>query len=682
MATQQDLVNAIRVLSMDAVQQAASGHPGMPMGMADIAEVVWRDFLRHNPENPQWPNRDRFMLSNGHGSLLHYVLLHLCGYALPLAEIKRFRQLHSLTPGHPEYGDTPGIETTTGPLGQGIANAVGMAIAERVLAAQFNRGEHCIVDHWTWVFAGDGCLMEGISHEACSLAGTLGLGKLIVIYDDNGISIDGEVSGWFSDDTAARFNAYGWQVIADVEGHDRDSIRLALVSARAERSRPTLIACKTVIGYGAPHKQATAAAHGAPLGSAEVAAVRQRLGWPHPPFEIPQAIYDGFDARPAGRLFEAQWLADFAAYKAAHAELAAEFTRRIEGRLPEQWAADCARLTAATVTKAEAMASRKASHNMLQHFGTALPELIGGSADLAGSNLTLWRGSRALSRSDSDANYIYFGVREFAMVAITSGLALHRGFIPYSATFLVFSDYARNAIRMAALMKLRSVLILTHDSLGLGEDGPTHQPIEHAASLRLIPNLSLWRPCDAVETAIAWRYALERRHGPTALLLSRQALPHQRRDESALANIKHGAYVLCDAQPGLALQAIIIATGSEVALAMQAATELAARNLGIRVVSMPSTDAFAAADARYRETVIPRSVKARVVIEAGATASWHQYAGSDGTVIGIDTFGVSAPAAEAFAHYGFTVENVVKQVTAVIARCKKPFVLGEGLGRV
>ena len=487
MATKQELVNAIRVLSMDAVQQASSGHPGMPMGMADIAEVVWRDFLRHNPKNPHWPNRDRFVLSNGHGSLLHYVLLHLSGYALPLAEIKRFRQLHSITPGHPEYGNTPGIETTTGPLGQGIANAVGMAIAERILAAQFNRDEHPIVDHWTWVFAGDGCLMEGISHEACSLAGTLGLGKLIMIYDDNGISIDGQVSGWFSDDTAARFKSYGWQVIANVDGHDRDAIRLAVLSARTDRTRPTLIACKTIIGYGSPNKQATAAAHGAPLGSAEVAAVREQLGWQHAPFEIPKDIYEAWDACPAGDRHETKWHADFAAYRVAYPVLATEFMRRTEGRLPDQWQDHCTRLIAATAAKGESIASRKASQNTLQHCGAVLPELIGGSVDLAGSNLTLWNGSKAFNRHHRDANYIYYGVREFAMVAIASGLSLHGGFIPYSATFLVFSDYARNAIRMAALMGLRSVLVFTHDSLGLGEDGPTHQPIEHAASLRLIP---------------------------------------------------------------------------------------------------------------------------------------------------------------------------------------------------
>ena len=666
MPSRQELANAIRVLSMDAVQRAGSGHPGMPMGMADIAEVVWNDFLRHNPEHPHWLDRDRFVLSNGHGSMLHYALLHLSGYALPLKELQRFRQLHSMTPGHPEYGDTPGVETTTGPLGQGIANAIGMAIGERAMAAQYNRPGYCIVNHWTWVFAGDGCLMEGISHEACSLAGSLGLGKLILIYDDNNISIDGEVSGWFNDDTPARFAAYGWQVIDAVDGHDADSIHTALVSARREQTRPTLVVCKTIIGFGAPHKQGTAAAHGAPLGKDEIAAARERLGWKHEPFKIPDAIYAGWDARTTGREHEAQWSQDFASYSAEYPHLAAEFTRRSKAILPPGWAAHSDRLITATATKAEDIATRKASQNALEHFGPILPELIGGSADLAGSNLSLWSGSRALTRTDANANYIYFGVREFAMVAIASGLALHGGFIPYSATFLMFSEYARNALRMAALMKLRSVFVLTHDSIGLGEDGPTHQAVEQAASLRLIPNMSVWRPCDAVESAVAWRHALERTDGPTSLLFSRQSLPHQSRTKQQLSAVCRGGYVLNDCDPTLSLRAIIIATGSEVALAMDAATVLAKRNIGVTVVSMPSVDVFEAQDSDYKQAVIPSTVKARVAVEAGVSDGWYKYVGSDGRVVGIHTFGASAPAKDVFTYFGFTVDNVVAAVISAI----------------
>ncbi|HET9663082.1 MAG TPA: transketolase [Burkholderiales bacterium] len=654
-----DLANAIRALAMDAVQQANSGHPGMPMGMAEIAEVLWNHHLRHNPADPLWPDRDRFVLSNGHGSMLLYALLHLTGYDLPLDEVKRFRQLHSKTPGHPEYGLAPGVETTTGPLGQGLANAVGMALAERLLAAQFNRDGHDIVDHHTYVFCGDGCLMEGISHEACSLAGTLGLGKLIAFYDDNGISIDSEkadIRGWFTDDTPRRFEAYGWHVIPNVDGHDFAAIESAMIRAKAESSRPTLICCKTVIAKGAPKKANTGAAHGAPLGAEEVAATRANIGWKYPPFEVPQHVYAGWDARARGARLQAQWIEKFAGYARNHPELAAEFQRRVAGTLPAHWTAARNDVIAGTNGKAESVATRKASQNALEGFGAHLPELVGGSADLAGSNLTLWSGSRPVQRG-SGGNYIYFGVREFAMAAMTNGISLHGGFIPYCATFLTFSDYARNALRMAALMKARSIFVFTHDSIGLGEDGPTHQAIEHAASLRLIPNMDVWRPCDTVETACAWAAAIERRDGPTSLLLTRQNVPFQQRSAEGLAAIARGGYVLSDAG-GEAPRCVLIATGSEVQLAMDAQKKLAAQGVAVSVVSMPSTSVFDRQDAAYRERVLPRGVP-RVAVEAGVSDYWRKYVGLDGAVIGIDRFGESAPAGELFRFFGFTADRVV-----------------------
>ena len=656
--------NAIRALSMDAVQKAKSGHPGMPMGMADISEVLWCDYLKHNPANPAWPNRDRFILSNGHGSMLHYALLHLTGYDLPISELQNFRQLHSRTPGHPEYGYAPGVETTTGPLGQGLTNGVGMALAEKVLAAQFNRDQYAVVDHHTYVFMGDGCMMEGISHEACSLAGTLGLGKLIAFWDDNGISIDGAVAGWFTDDTPARFRAYGWQVIEDVDGHDPQAISQAISEAQGDSDRPSLICCRTVIGWGSPNKQGKESCHGAPLGDDEIALTRDALDWPHGPFEIPGDVREAWDARTQGASRENDWQARFEAYRATHPDLASEFERRIAGEFPQDWAERSQAFIDSVNADTPTVASRKASQLALDGFGPFLPELIGGSADLAGSNLTLWSGSKTISRDDAAGNYIYFGVREFAMAALGNGLALHGGLIPYSATFLVFSDYARNALRMAALMKIRQVFVFTHDSIGLGEDGPTHQPVEHTASLRLIPNMSLWRPSDAVETAVAWRCAIERTDGPTSLALSRQNLPHQARDSAQISDIARGGYVLLDCEG--APEAIIIATGSEVALAMDAATLLGEKGRRIRVVSMPSTDVFDAQDEDYRESVLPRAVTARVAVEAGVTGGWLKYVGLSGTVVGIDRFGESAPAGEAFEYFGFTVDNLVGRVESLM----------------
>ena len=657
MPTRRELSNAIRALSMDAVQQANSGHPGMPMGMADIAEVLWNDFLVHNPGNPTWSNRDRFVLSNGHGSMLQYALLHLSGYALPIEEIRNFRQLHSMTPGHPERGDAPGVETTTGPLGQGLSNAVGMAIAEKILAARFNRDGHDIVDHRTYVFLGDGCLMEGISHEACSLAGTLGLGKLIAVYDDNGISIDGEVQGWFTDDTPKRFESYGWHVIPTVDGHDPQAIAQALTSANAQTDKPTLICCQTVIGWGSPNKQGKDSAHGAPLGADEIALTRAALDWPHPPFHVPKPIQAAWDARAKGAELESKWQTDMQAYARKHGDLAGEFNRTMAGDLPANWSAIVAAFLHETNHAAENVASRKASQNVLETFSKVLPELIGGSADLAPSNLTKWSGSVPLSRTQADANYIHYGVREFAMSAIASGIALHGGLIPYSGTFLTFSDYARNAVRMAALMKLRNIFVYTHDSIGLGEDGPTHQSIEHTASLRMIPNMSLWRPCDAVESVVSWQKAIERSDGPSCLLFSRQGLPHQSRTAAQLADIQRGGYVLrdCDGTP----EVILIATGSDMALAMSSADKLSESGTEVRVVSMPCVDRFEAQSSAYRNSVLPEDVGARVAIEAGVTHTWYKFVGRKGQVVGIDSFGASAPANVVFEHFGFTVENVV-----------------------
>jgi len=660
-----DKANAIRALAMDAVQKAKSGHPGMPMGMADIAEVLWNDYLSHSPMNPVWPDRDRFVLSNGHGSMLHYALLHLAGYDLPIEELKNFRQLHSRTPGHPEYGYAPGVETTTGPLGQGVSNAVGMALSEKMLAAEFNRESLNIVNHYTYVFLGDGCLMEGISHEACSLAGTLGLGKLIAFWDDNGISIDGEVGNWFTDDTPARFRAYGWQVIDRIDGHDAEAIASAIEQARGNSLEPTLICCRTIIGRGSPNKQGKESSHGAPLGDDEIALTRETIDWPHEAFVIPEEIQAAWNAVSAGSARETEWQARFNNYRDAHPVLAAEFERRVAGKLPVDWSQSAQAFIDALNEDATTVASRKASQMTLDGFGPLLPELAGGSADLAGSNLTIWSGSKPVSREDASGNYIYFGVREFGMAAICNGISLHGGFIPYSATFLVFSDYARNALRMAALMKIRQVFVFTHDSIGLGEDGPTHQPVEHVASLRLIPNMSLWRPCDAVETAVAWRYGIERQDGPTSLALSRQNLPHQVRDASTLENMTRGGYVLLDSEGGEP-EVILIATGSEVVLAMDSATVLREAGRRIRVVSMPSSDVFDAQDESYRESVLPRAVSCRIAIEAGVSDGWRKYVGLDGAVIGLDRFGESAPAEAAFEYFGFTVENIVNQVNAII----------------
>lgn len=657
MPSRRERANAIRALSMDAVQKANSGHPGAPMGMADIAEVLWRDYLKHNPSNPQWADRDRFVLSNGHGSMLIYSLLHLTGYDVTVDDLKNFRQMHSRTPGHPEYGYTAGVETTTGPLGQGIANAVGMALAEKVLAAQFNRDGHSIVDHYTYAFLGDGCMMEGISHEVASLAGTLRLNKLIAFYDDNGISIDGEVHGWFTDDTPKRFEAYGWQVIRNVDGHDADEIKTAIDTAR-KSDAPTLICCKTIIGFGSPNKQGKEESHGAALGVDEVAATRAALGWNHGPFEIPADIYAEWSAKDSGATREAEWNKRFAAYQAAHPELAAEFERRVAGELPADFAEKAAAYVADVALKGETIASRKASQNALNAFGPLLPELLGGSADLAGSNLTLWKGCKGVSADDANGNYLFYGVREFGMSAIMNGMALHGGFIPYGATFLIFMEYARNAVRMSALMKQRVLYVFTHDSIGLGEDGPTHQPIEQLASLRLTPNLDTWRPADAVESAVAWKYAIERADGPSALIFSRQNLPHQPRDAAQLADVARGAYVLkdCDGEPEL----ILIATGSEVGLAVQAFDKLSAEGRKVRVVSMPSTSVFDQQDAGYKQAVLPVQVGARIAIEAAHADYWYKYVGLEGRVIGMTTFGESAPAPALFEHFGFTVENVLE----------------------
>ena len=656
--------NAIRALSMDAVQKANSGHPGMPMGMADIAEVLWNDFLRFNPANPNWIDRDRFILSNGHGSMLHYALLHLTGYDLPIEELKNFRQLNSRTPGHPEYGHTPGIETTTGPLGQGISNGVGIALAEKILAGRFNRDGFDIVDHYTWVFLGDGCLMEGISHETCSLAGTLKLGKLIAIWDDNGISIDGDVKGWFTDDTPSRFRAYGWQVIEGVNGHESDSINRAISAAISEDSKPSLICCQTIIGWGSPNKQGKASCHGNPLGEEEVKRVREQIDWPYPPFEIPSSIYDAWNGTERGIRLEAEWNEKFLSYSKDYPEIAKEFTRRMSGRFPRDWEKNVEISLAELGKKCETLATRKSSQQVLELFGPDLPELIGGSADLTGSNLTTWSGTISVTANHSDGNYIYYGVREFGMAAITNGLALHGGFVPFCATFLTFSDYARNALRMSALMKIRAIFVFTHDSIGLGEDGPTHQPVEHAESLRLIPNMSVWRPCDSMETAISWRSAIERIDGPTCLLLSRQNLPYQERSATQIAGIARGGYVLCDCRG--TPDAIIIATGSEVALAVEASKSLGKKGCRIRVVSMPSTDLYEQQDQLYRETVLPSSVAARVSIEAGISRGWRHYVGRQGSVIGLDSFGESAPSEIVFEHFGFVVENIVSTVESVI----------------
>ncbi len=662
--SRQETIDVLRALAMDAVQKANSGHPGMPMGMAEIAEVLWQRHLHHNPANPRWFNRDRFVLSNGHGSMLLYSLLHLTGYDLPLQELQRFRQLHSKTPGHPEYGVTPGVETTTGPLGQGLANAVGMAIAEKVLAAEFNRPDCEIVDHHTYVFVGDGCLMEGISHEACSLAGTLGLGKLIVFYDDNGISIDGHVSGWFTDDTPRRFSSYGWHVVPNVDGHDSDAVDNAIRAAKSVTDKPSLICCKTVIAKGAPNKAGTHDAHGAPLGDKEIAATREALGWNYGPFEIPPHIYESWDAREAGANQETAWREKLSAYATSHPGLSQEFERRMRGELPSELAEQLRQLIAHTETKAANVATRKASQEAIEGLAPSLPELIGGSADLAGSNLTLWSGSRAIT-SNSGGNYLYYGVREFGMAAIMNGLALHGGFIPYGGTFLTFSDYCRNALRMAALMRVRSIFIFTHDSIGLGEDGPTHQPIEHVATLRLIPNMDVWRPCDTLETLIAWSAAIDRTTGPTSLVLSRQNVPFQNRDSAAIENIRRGGYVLVEpeAQP----RTVVIATGSEVGLAVEAQKRLAKEGIPVRVVSMPSTNVFDRQEADYREQVLPMELPC-VAVEAGVPDIWRKYVGRRGAVIGMDRFGESAPASELMRYFEFVPERVVDAVKAVVAR--------------
>jgi transketolase len=648
---------------MDAVQKANSGHPGAPMGMADIAEVLWRDYLNHNPTNPHWADRDRFVLSNGHGSMLIYSLLHLTGYDLPMSELANFRQLHSKTPGHPEYGYTPGVETTTGPLGQGIANAVGFAIAERTLAAQFNKPGHDIVDHQTYTFLGDGCMMEGISHEVCSLAGTMKLGKLTAFYDDNGISIDGHVEGWFTDDTAKRFEAYGWHVVRGVDGHNPDAIKAAIEEAHKVTDKPSLLMCKTVIGFGSPNKAGTHDVHGAALGAAEVAATREALGWKYAAFEIPQDIYAQWDAKEAGKAKEAAWNGKFDAYAKAHPELAKEFKRRVSGELPANWETEAQKFIEQLQANPANIASRKASQNALEAFGKVLPEFLGGSADLAPSNLTMWSGSKSIG-DDQAGNYIHYGVREFGMTAITNGIALHGGFLPYSATFLMFVEYARNAVRMAALMKIRNVFVYTHDSIGLGEDGPTHQPVEQIASLRVTPNMSTWRPADQVESAVAWKYAIERNDGPVTLIFSRQNLTQQPRTAEQLANVARGGYVLkdCDGTP----EVILIATGSEVGITVEAADKLAAAGTKVRVVSMPSTDAFDKQDAAYRESVLPKAVSARVAVEAGIADYWFKYVGLNGAIVGMHSFGESAPADLLFKEFGFTVDNVVAQAQALL----------------
>ena len=664
MPSQTELANAIRALAMDAVQAANSGHPGAPMGMADIAEVLWNGLMRHNPANPDWPNRDRFVLSNGHGSMLIYALLHLTGYNMSIDDLRQFRQLHSKTPGHPEYGYAPGVETTTGPLGQGIANAVGMALSEKTLAAQFNRDGQIIVDHHTWVFLGDGCLMEGISHEACSLAGTLGLGKLIAVYDDNGISIDGEVEGWFTDDTPKRFESYGWHVIPSVDGHDPVAVEAALLAAKAETSKPTLVCCKTVIGKGSPNKQGTESCHGAALGEDEIALTREALGWSHAPFDIPEDIRAGWDQRANGAEQEASWQASFDAYREAFPALADEFLRRLRGELPANFDEQVDAHVAECLSAGANVASRKASQQALNALGPVLPELLGGSADLAGSNLTLWSGARGLTAEDASGNYVYYGVREFAMAAIMNGVALHGGFIPYGATFLIFMEYARNAVRMSALMGKRVLYVFTHDSIGLGEDGPTHQPVEQLTALRATPNLHTWRPCDAVESAIAWKQAIKREGGPTAMIFSRQTLPAQVSDAEQVDRVHRGGYVLVKEQGDL--DAIVIATGSEVALAVEAAERLSAAGRGVRVVSMPCAELFDAQEAGYKETVLPSDILARVAVEAGHTDFWYKYVGLDGRVVGMTGFGESAPAATLFRHFGLTTDNLVTAIEDVI----------------
>ena len=658
MPSRKDLANAIRALSMDAVQKAKSGHPGAPMGMADIAQVLWCDFLKHNPSNPSWTDRDRFVLSNGHGSMLIYSLLHLSGYDLPIDELKQFRQLHSKTPGHPEYGYTVGVETTTGPLGQGIANAVGMAIAEKTLAAQFNREGHEVVDHNTYAFMGDGCLMEGISHEACSLAGTLGLGKLIAFWDDNGISIDGHVEGWFTDNTPARFESYGWHVIPAVDGHDPEAIKAAIEAAKAETGKPTLICTKTIIGFGSPNKSGSHDCHGAPLGDEEIAAAREFLSWPHAPFEIPAEVYAGWDCKEAGASAESAWDKKFAAYQAAHPELAAEYERRVvKGDLPADFEEKATAWIKECQDKGENIASRKASQNSIGAFGAILPELLGGSADLAGSNLTLWSGSKGITKEDASGNYLFYGVREFGMSALMNGISLHGGFINYGATFLMFMEYARNAVRMSALMGAQNIFVYTHDSIGQGEDGPTHQPIEQLATLRLTPKLHTWRPCDAAETAVSWKSAIQYKDGPSALIFSRQGLPAMARTEEQLANVAKGGYILsdCEGTP----EAILIATGSEVGLAMKSAEALAAKGKKVRVVSMPCTNIFDQQDAEYKQSVLPVEVTARVAIEAAHVDYWAKYVGLEGAVVGMSSFGESAPGNVLLEHFGFTAENVV-----------------------
>lgn len=664
MPSRQQLANAIRALSMDAVQQANSGHPGAPMGMADIAEVLWNDFLKHNPANPNWANRDRFIMSNGHGSMLVYSLLHLTGYELPIEELKNFRQLHSKTPGHPEYGYAPGVETTTGPLGQGISNAVGMAIAEKMLAAQFNQEKFDIVDHFTYCFLGDGCLMEGISHEACSLAGTLGLGKLVAFWDDNGISIDGHVEGWFTDNTPARFEAYGWQVIADVDGHDPQAIKAAVETAKANTTQPTLICCKTVIGFGSPNKSGSHDSHGSPLGGDEITATREFLKWPYGAFEIPADIYAGWDAKASGSDLEQAWNEQFAAYGKAHPELAAELTRRLNGDLPADFAEKAQAFVEQSQQKAENVASRKASQNSIEAFAGIMPEILGGSADLAGSNLTLWSKSKGVTADDASGNYLYYGVREFGMSGIMNGIGLHGGFRPFGATFLMFMEYARNAVRMASLMGIPNIFVYTHDSIGQGEDGPTHQPIEQLANLRLTPNLATWRPCDGAETAVAWKSALERKDGPSALVFSRQGLPAQVRSAEQLANVAKGGYILkeCDGEP----QVILIGTGSEVGVAVDAAEQLAAKGVAVRVVSMPSTSVFDQQDAAYRESVLPRAVTARVAVEAAHVDYWSKYVGLDGAVVGMSTFGESAPGGVLLKHFGITADAVAEKAQGLL----------------
>jgi transketolase len=658
------LADTIRVLSMDAVQKAGSGHPGAPMGMADIAEVLWRDFLKHNPENPSWADRDRFILSNGHGSMLIYSLLHLTGYELSMEDIKSFRQLHSKTAGHPEYGYAPGIETTTGPLGQGITNGVGMALAEKVLAEQFNRPEHEVVDHHTYVFMGDGCMMEGISHEACSLAGTLGLGKLVAFWDDNGISIDGDVEGWFSDDTPKRFEAYGWHVIANVDGHNAEEIHQAISEAKAVTDKPTLICCKTIIGFGSPNKSASHDCHGAPLGVNEVALVRKNLGWDYPEFEIPQDIYNEWDCKEKGINSESEWQKKFDAYQVDYPELAAEFTRRVTNQLPENWASFSEDFIQTLQANPQTIATRKASQNAIEAFGPLLPEFLGGSADLTPSNLTNWSGSKAITAQDASGNYLSYGVREFAMSAMMNGITLHGGFIPYGGTFLMFMEYARNALRMAALMKQRSIFVYTHDSIGLGEDGPTHQPVEQIASLRLTPNMSTWRPCDQVETAVAWKSAIERFDGPTALIFSRQNLVQFERDQKTLSNVAKGGYILSDSEGEPEL--IFIATGSEVSLAMEVKKQLS--NVRCRVVSMPATDVFDAQDEAYQQSVLPSQITKRIAIEAGIRDYWFKYTGLQGDIIGMTSFGESAPAEQLFEMFGFSVSNVVAKATALLEK--------------